>query len=99
LCVGMDKRPGFGASQINFSDCSWRLWALGIGAALPQPRGSPVVFPGAARFLKVLCIPDSAYSAYSARPRPRLPPPRARPAAYSVKKKESWGLAQIAERP
>jgi hypothetical protein len=40
-----------------------------------QPRGSPVVFPGAARFLKVLCIPDSAHSAYSSLPRPRLPPP------------------------
>jgi hypothetical protein len=36
--VGMYKRPGFGASQINFSDCSWRLWALGIGAALRNSK-------------------------------------------------------------
>jgi hypothetical protein len=53
---------------------------------LTQPRGSPVVFPGAAGFLKALCIPDSAYSACSSLPRPRIPPPRSPPAAYSVKK-------------
>ena len=36
--MGTYKRPGFGASQINFSDFSWRLWALGIGAALRNSK-------------------------------------------------------------
>jgi hypothetical protein len=42
----------------------------------PQPPGSPVVFPGAALYLKALCIPDSAYSAYSCPPPPGPPQPR-----------------------
>jgi hypothetical protein len=56
-------------------------------ALSPQPRGSPVVFPGAARFLKALCILDSAYSAYSAFPRPRLLPPPPVPPSRVFRKK------------
>jgi hypothetical protein len=69
-----------------------------VAGRAPQPRGSPVVFPGAARFLKALCIPDSAYSAYSARPRPRLPPPSA-PSRVFRKKKLSPLRGESAKPP
>jgi hypothetical protein len=43
-----------------FGACRLSVWGPKFSATCAQPRGSPVVFPGAAGFLKALCIPDSA---------------------------------------